>query len=169
MEAASGEGEGLEKGSGGATSTEMASREGRRSREPMERSALLRRQAFFSCGFRQVAHCMHRLGRLPPDELGLPLPACTGCRPQSSQNLPKCLITCIEFSTLQELGTQDSLLQNVPLHWGWMGMLQDWQGSCRRREAYPGGARALLHAGAGHGHGLINILGGANDAAASTL
>ena len=77
MEAASGEGEGLEEGSGGATSTVMASREGRRSREPMERSALLRRQAFFSCGFRQVAHCMHRLGRLPPDELGLPLPACT--------------------------------------------------------------------------------------------
>lgn len=80
MEAASGEGEGLEKGSGGATSTDMASREGRRSKEPMERSALFRRQAFFSCGFRQVAHCMHRLGRLVPDELGRPLPACTGHR-----------------------------------------------------------------------------------------
>ena len=77
VEAASGEGEGLEKGSGGGTSMETASREGRRSREPMERRALLRRQAFFSCGFRHVAHCMHLLGRLPPEEVGLPLPACT--------------------------------------------------------------------------------------------
>ena len=40
------------------------------------RSALLRRQAFFSCGFRQVLHCMQRAlrGRLPllvpPDERG---------------------------------------------------------------------------------------------------
>ncbi len=29
----------------------------------MERSALLRRHAFFSCGLRHVAHCMHRVGR----------------------------------------------------------------------------------------------------------
>ena len=83
VEAASGEGEGREEGSGGGASIEtasrdgMRSREGRRSREPMERRALLRRQAFFSCGFRHVAHCMHLLGRLPPEEVGLPLPACT--------------------------------------------------------------------------------------------
>ena len=68
VETASGVGEGESRceGSRAATSTETASREGRRSRGPRSpsRSALLRRQAFFSCGFRQVAHCMHRLGRL---------------------------------------------------------------------------------------------------------
>lgn len=79
---ASGVGEGDRRceGSRAATSTETASREDRRSRGPRSpsRSALLRRQAFFSCGFRQVAHCMHRLGRLkPPAEAGRPLPPCT--------------------------------------------------------------------------------------------
>lgn len=76
VEAGSGEDEGRAGARGAvATSMEMPSREGRRSREPSERRALLRRQAFFSCGLRQVAHCMQRLGRFPPDRAGLPLPA----------------------------------------------------------------------------------------------
>ena len=32
-------------------------------RLPADRNALLRRQAFFSCGFRHVAHFMQRVGR----------------------------------------------------------------------------------------------------------
>ena len=87
-EAASGEGEGREGASAVVTSTETPSAERAASAEPAERSAALRRQAFFCAGRRQVGHCMHRACRLLPPEPGRPRPPCS---PQPCQRL--CLST----------------------------------------------------------------------------